>query len=108
LGRVGNDSEDDESLDEQNLFGASPDPDPLEWAVGHDMREAIAFAREGLSPREAEIFGLWIDHDRTNSEIAQQLRITESAVRTFKYRASVKIAKHINQRKRDGDATRAR
>ena len=75
---------------------------PLDAALGTDLRAAMAQVLQSLTPREERVlrmrFGLGIESDRTLDEIGQQFSVTRERIRQIEGKALRKLKHPVRAR----------
>lgn len=80
--------------------------DPVDGAVGSEIREALAAARERLAPRDRLLLTLAHEDGRTHAEIATVLGVSANSVGPLLARARARLGKNLDSMGvRPGDST---
>jgi len=86
---------DDGDLNLGDLIEDEDGVQPLDAAIGSDLRSAIGRALESLAPREERVlrmrFGIGIENDHTLEEVGQQFSVTRERIRQIEAKALRKL-----------------
>ena len=86
---------DNEDLNLGDLIEDEDGVQPLDAAIGSDLRSAMKRALESLTPKEERVmrmrFGIGIDRDHTLDEVGQQFSVTRERIRQIEAKALRKL-----------------